>query len=70
MGRLLLRLVVARYRLAVAVTAQPLGASVSVKSAFTKCERPKRVDSNIEWAADGAFVVRRLLAGRFSLSPK
>jgi len=46
---LLLRLVVARDRPPIAVTARPLGANVSAKSAFTKCERPKRVDSNIEW---------------------
>ena len=49
MGRSLLRLVVARYRPPIAVTARPLGANVSAKFAFTPCERPKRVDSNIEW---------------------
>ena len=64
---MLLRLVVARYRLAVAVTAQPLGASVSVKSAFTKCERPKRVDS--EWQLMAPFVDHMKLVLVLALQP-
>ena len=64
---MLLRLIVARYRLAIVVTARSFGANVSVQSAFTKCERPKRVDS--EWQLMAPFVDHMKLVLVLALQP-